>query len=138
LLVIRKFFVLRQKISDMIPNSKEEAHKSNLLLQAALLRAGGQEELAASRFAEAATLEEQLAQHADAEGNAPRAIRSQSSAASAWANAGDFHHALTLLQSLEQRTDAPEPLKARVRAFAETLRAQRRRWHDTLQEASFC
>jgi hypothetical protein len=96
-------------MSDMILNSKEEAHKSDLLLQAALLRAEGQEELAASRFADAATLEEQLAQRADEEGNALRAIRSQFSAASAWANAGDFHHALTLLQSLEQRADAPEP-----------------------------
>jgi hypothetical protein len=123
-------------MSDTLPYFEEETRKSNLLLQAALLRAEGQEELAASRFAEAASLEEQLAQRAEAEGNAPRAIRSQFSAASAWANAGDFHHALTLLQTLEQRADAPEPLKALVRAFAETLRAQRRQWHDTLQEAS--
>jgi hypothetical protein len=34
------------------------------------------------------------------------------------------------------RTDAPEPLKARARVFAETLRAERRHWQDTLQEAS--
>jgi hypothetical protein len=119
-----------------VPYPEEEARKSDLLLQAALLRAEGQEELAASRFAEAATLEEQLAQRADAAGDALRAVRSHFSAASAWANAGDFHHALTLLQILEQRADAPEPLKARARAFAETLRVQRRHWHNTLQEAS--
>ena len=87
-------------------------------------------------FCRSRHLEEQLAQRAEADGDAPFApIRSQFSAASAWANAGDFHHALTLLQILEQRADAPEPLKARVRAFAETLRVQRRQWHDTLQEA---
>jgi hypothetical protein len=87
-------------------------------------------------FREAAAIEERLAQRADAEGDTLRAVRSHFSAASAWANAGDFHHALTLLQILEQRGDAPEPLKARARAFAETLRAQRRQWHNTLQEAS--
>ncbi len=119
-----------------VPYPEEEKRKSGLLLQAALFRAEGQEELAASRFAEAAVLEEELARRADAEGNAPRAIRSHFSAASAWANAGDFHHALTLLQILEQRADAPEPLKARARAFAETARVQLRNWHNTLQDAS--
>lgn len=122
---------------NFVPYPEEEGRKSGLLLQAALLRAEGQEEMAASRFAEVATLEEQLAQRAEADGNSIRAIRSQFSAASAWANAGDFHHALTLLQILEQRADTPEPLKARVRAFAEILRVQRRQWHDMLQEASF-
>ena len=119
-----------------VPYPEEEKRKSNLLLQAALLRAEGQEELAASRFAEAAELEEQLAERADAAGDANRALRSHFSAASAWANAGDLHHALTLLQILEQRPDTPEPLKARVHAFAETLRDQRRHWYDRLQEAS--
>ena len=119
-----------------VPYPEEEVQKSNLLLQAALLRAEGQEELASSRFAEAATLEEQLAQRAEAEGDTLRAIRSHFSAASAWANAGDFHHALTLLQTLVQRADAPEPLRVRAQAFAETLRVQRRQWHNTLQEAS--
>lgn len=119
-----------------VPYPEEEVHKSDLLLQAALLRAEGHEELAASRFAEAAILEEQIAQRADLAGDALRALRSHFSAASAWANAGDFHHALTLLQILEQRADAPEPLKARARAFAETLRVQRRQWHNTLQEAN--
>lgn len=119
-----------------IPYPEEEARKSDLLLQAALLRSQGQEELSASRFAEAAALEEQLSQRADAEGDAHRAIRSHFSAASAWANAGDFHHALSLLQTLAQRADAPDALKARARAFAVTLQVQRRQWHDTLQEAS--
>jgi hypothetical protein len=123
-------------MTSFIPYPEEEGRKSALLLQAALLRAEGQEDLAATRFAEAATLEERLAQRADSEGDVLRAIRSHFSAASAWANAGDFHHALTLLQLLEQRADAPESLKAHVRAFAETLRVQRRQWHDTLQEAS--
>ena len=121
---------------NFVPYPEEEARKSELLLQAALLRAEGQEELAASRFAEAATFEERLAQRADADGDKVRACRSQFSAASAWANAGDFHHALTLLQSLEQSADVPEPFKTRIHAFAETLRVQRRRWQDTLQEAS--
>ena len=120
----------------LVPYPEEETRKSALLLQAALFRAEGQEKLAASRFAEAAALEEQLALRAEADGNSQRALRSRFSAASAWANAGDFHHALTLLQILEQRADSPEPLKTRAHAFAETLRAQRRHWHDTLQDAN--
>ena len=43
-----------------IPYSEDEARKSNLLLQAVLLRSQGQEEQSASCFAEAATLEELL------------------------------------------------------------------------------
>lgn len=119
-----------------IPYPEEEARKSDLLLQAALLRAEGQEVLSASRFAEAAALEEQLSRLADAEGDVPRALRSYFIAASAWASAGDFHHALSLLQILELRADAPESLKDRARAFGETLRNQRRQWQNTLQEAS--
>lgn len=84
---------------------EEEKRKSALLLQVALLCAEGQEEAVASRFAEAADLEEVLARRADAEGNSLRAIRSHFSVASAWSNAGDLHHALTL----EQRPDAPAP-----------------------------
>lgn len=118
-----------------VPYPEEEARKSSLILQATLLRAEGQEEQAASRFAEVAALEEQLGRRADAEGNALRAVRSQFSAASAWANAGDFYHALSLLQLLEQRADAPEPLKMRAHTFAETLRVQRQHWQNTLQEA---
>lgn len=120
---------------NFVPYPEEEAHKSALLLQAALLRAEGQEEQAASHFAEAAAIEERLGQCADAEGNAARAIRSHFSAACAWASAGDFYHALTLLQLLEQRADASEPLKTRAHAFAETLRVQRQRWQHKLQEA---
>lgn len=119
-----------------VPYPEEEKRKSELLLQAAMLRAEGQEKLAADRFAEAAAVEERLAQLADAEGLAERAARSHFSAATAWANAGDFYHALELLYTFEQRAGAPEALKARARAFAETLRAERRHWHDTLQEAS--
>ena len=121
---------------NFIPYPEEETQKSKLLLQATLLRAEGQEELASARFAEVATLEEWLAQRAEADGDSLRAIRSHFSAASAWANAGDFHHALTLLQILEQRADTPELLKYRARLFAQTVQIQRRRWHDTLQEAS--
>ena len=66
-----------------VPYPEEEKRRSALLLQAALLRAEGQEEAAASCFAEAAVLEKELARRADAEGNARRAIRSHFSAASA-------------------------------------------------------
>ena len=50
---------------NFIPYPEEETQKSKLLLQATLLRAEGQEELASARFAEVATLEEWLAQRAE-------------------------------------------------------------------------
>lgn len=123
-------------MTSFVPYPEAEKHKSHLLLQAALLRSEGEEELAAVRFAEAAVLEENLTRQADLQGQSLRAARSHFSAASAWANAGNFFRALELLQSLDMRADAPEPLKAHARIFAETLRVERRHWHDILQEAS--
>jgi len=58
----------------------------------------------------AAALEEKLALHAETDGDPLRAARSHFSAASAWVNAGDFYHALELLQTFEERPDAPVPL----------------------------
>jgi hypothetical protein len=97
----------------------EETRKSNLLLQAALLRDMGDLEQASALFATAAEIEERLAREADARNDADHALRSWYSAASAWAHAGDFHYALTLLRALEARPDVPIGLRERIHAFAE-------------------
>ena len=112
----------------------EETRKSNLLLQAALLRDQGDLEGASALFAEAAKIEERLAQEADACKDGAHALRAWYSAASAWAHAGDFHHALTLLKTLEARPDLPEALRTRIHAFSEKVQQQREQWREMLYE----
>src|SRR5579871_2642594 len=91
-------------MTQSIDIATEETHKSNLLLQAALLRDQGDLDQASSVFAAAAEIEERLAQAADARNDHAHALRAWYSAASAWAHAGDFHHALILLRMLEFTT----------------------------------
>ena len=112
----------------------EETRKSNLLLQAALLRDQGQLEQASALFATAAEIEERLAIEADKRKDNAHALRSWYSAASAWAHAGDFHHALTLLKALEGRADVPAALRTRIHAFSEQVQQQRQHWSETLRE----
>ncbi|MCX6378663.1 MAG: hypothetical protein NT023_04175 [Armatimonadetes bacterium] len=112
----------------------EDARKSNLLLQAALLREQGQYDRAASLFAEAAAIEERLAESAEAQGDTPHALRHRFSVASGWAQAGDFHHALALLSILEERSDTPPSFRERVQTFTRVLREQRKQWSLALGE----
>lgn len=121
----------------MTPSTEDvsaETRKSNLLLQAALLRDQGDLEQASALFATAAEIEERLAAEADARNDSAHALRSWYSAASAWAHAGDFHHALTLLQALQQRPDVPSALRARMNAFSAKVQEQRELWRQALQE----
>jgi hypothetical protein len=112
----------------------EETRKSNLLLHAALLRDQGDMEQASALFATAAEIEERLATEAEARQDSAQAFRAWYSAASAWAHAGDFHHALLLLRSLEGRPDVPAALRARIHAFSEQVQQQREHWRETLRE----
>ncbi len=112
----------------------EETRKSNLLLRAALLRDQGDLEQASALFATAAEIEERLATEADARQDNPHALRAWFSAASAWAHAGDFYHALSLLRSLEGRSDVPAALRTRIHAFSEQVQQQREHWRETLRE----
>jgi hypothetical protein len=112
----------------------EETRKSNLLLHAALLRDQGDLEQAYTLFATAAEIEERLAAEADARHDSAHALRAWYSAASAWAHAGDFHHALTLLRLLEQRPDVPTELRTHMSAFSAKVQEQRELWRQTLQE----
>ena len=111
-----------------------ESRKSNLLIQAALLRDQGDLDQSCEAFAKAAAIEEALARDADAHQDVLTAIRLWYSAASAWAHAGDFHHAVTLLRELQGRQDVPASMKARIAAFSLKVLQQRERWRDTLHE----
>jgi hypothetical protein len=112
----------------------EEARKSHLLLTAQLLRAQHQFGAAAEMFAEAAAIEEQLQEMCFTQGLREKALLHGFSAASCWAQAGNFHHAILLCQRLLTYADVPERLRERIDAYAKMLDARRAQWYEELIE----
>jgi hypothetical protein len=114
----------------------EETRKSNLLLEAQLLRAQRQDEAAAAKFAEAAEIEEALGQECLTKGLLDKAWLHRFSAASSWAQAGDFYHALALCQELLARVDLPAPWRQQVQDYADKIRLRRAQWYAGLEAAT--
>lgn len=112
----------------------EEARKSNLLLSAQLLRSQGQDEAAAAKFAEAAEIEERLSDQCEAIGLKEKARIHLYSAASCWAQAGNFYQAIALCNELlSHPADLPVHLRQQVREFADALRSRRAKWYSELE-----
>ena len=109
-----------------------EAQKSHLLLEAQLLRAQQQAEAAADKLVEAAMIEERLRERCFTMGLRNKAFVHGFSAASCWAQAGDFHHAIGVCQNLLAHPDLPTRLRHRVAAYAKTLCARRAQWYEEL------
>lgn len=103
----------------------EETHKSDLILQATLLREQGQSEEASRKFAEAAAIEEQLRDRCTELGLIEKFFIHAFSAAGCWAKAGDFYHAITLCDDLLARPDMTDRLRRHIQEYADTLRARR-------------
>jgi hypothetical protein len=112
--------------------SADEAQKSRLLLEAHLLRAQQQAEAAADKLVEAAMMEERLRERCFTLGLREKAFVHGFSAASCWAQAGDFHHAIGVCQELLAHPDLPGRLRHRVDAYAKTLCARRAQWYEEL------
>ena len=110
----------------------DEAQKSRLLLEAQLLRAQQQAEAAADKLVEAAMIEERLRERCVAMGLREKAFVHGFSAASCWAQAGDFHHAIGSCQDLLAYSDLPTRLRHRVDAYAKTLCTRRAQWYAEL------
>jgi hypothetical protein len=110
----------------------DKARKSNLILEAQLLREQQQDEAAADKFAQAADIEERLSDTCEAEGLVEKALIHRFSAASCWAQAGDFYHAIVLCDDLLTRADLPDRLRQRIDEYAHTLRARRAQWYTGL------
>lgn len=117
----------------------DETRKSQLLLEAQLLRAQQQSGAAAEKCVEAAAIEEQLRDQCFNKGLKDKAFVHGFSAASCWAQAGDFHHAIVLCQALLAHEDLPERLRHRIDAYAEMLHARRAQWYEELilQDAGY-
>jgi hypothetical protein len=114
------------------PFEAEEARKSNLILEARLLREQQQDEAAADRFAQAAEIEEQLSDASQAKGLTEKARVHRFSAASCWAQAGNFYRAITLCDDLLAQSDLPARLRRRIEEYVRTLRARRAQWYAGL------
>jgi hypothetical protein len=106
----------------------DEVLKSNLILEARLLREQQQDETAAHKFAQAALIEETLSDACEERGLHEKAFVHRFSAASCWAQAGNFSRVIELCGILLGRGDLPERLRQRVQEYAQTLRTRRSQW----------
>jgi hypothetical protein len=114
----------------------QEAKKSELLLQAQLLRAQDRDAAAAASLAEAARIEETLSERSLAAGLRERAWLHRFSAASCWAQAGNFYQAIAWCDDLLSQPDLPASLRLRVERYAQQLRTRRAQWYADLALAT--
>jgi hypothetical protein len=110
----------------------DEARKSNLILEAQLLREQARADEAVYRFAEAAQIEESLSQRCAAQGLIEKSFLHRFSALSLWAQAGNFYQAITLGDELLAAPALPERLRERIWTYTNTLRSRRARWYEEL------
>jgi hypothetical protein len=101
-------------------------------LEAQLLREQQQDETAAEKFAQAAEIEERLSSVCEAKGLIEKALVHRFSAASCWAQAGNFYRAIALCDSLLARTELSDRLRQRVQEYAAAVRARRSHWYEGL------
>ena len=107
-----------------------EAEKSNLLLEADVLRGTGQPDEAIERFALVAPMEERIAAFYEQQCDPIMAARSWFSAAVCYALSGSLREALRLFDVLGRGTDALGYYKGDALLWAGRLRQQQR---DALQ-----
>jgi hypothetical protein len=113
-----------------------EARKSNLILEAHIFLSMNQTDSTDDMFAEAAGIEEKLSVVCRAEGLLEKARMHLFSAASCWASAGDFYHAVALAETLLAEPDVPERLRKTVQEFITTIRNRRTAFVQELQLAA--
>jgi len=110
----------------------DEARKSNLILEAQLLREQARADEAVAKFAEAARIEESLGQRCAAQGLIEKSLLHRFSALSLWAQAGNFYQAIALGDELLASPDLAERLRQRIQKYTHTLRTRRARWYEEL------
>lgn len=108
--------------------AEEEARKSNLILEANLLKTQGRHQDAADRFAEAAQIEERLSEILIQKRLLDKYFVHRFSALSCWFQAGDIYRAIAIGEELLVHTDLPDRLRRRIREYVRILRSRRMRW----------
>jgi hypothetical protein len=112
----------------------EEIRKSNLILEAHLLRDLQRVDEAAAKLAEAAPIEERLGAECEAKGLLEKSWVHRYSAACCWAKAGNLLRAIALADELLARNDLPDRLRQSIHDYVRSLRSRRAQW--TLEDAS--
>ena len=110
----------------------EEVRKSELIWEAQLLRQEQQDEAAAEKFVQAAEMEERLSEVCQTQGLSEKSFVHRFSAASCWAQAGNFYRAISLCDELLAGPNLPSRLRQRVSDYAQTLRDRRSAWYAAL------
>ncbi len=113
----------------------DEVRKSDLILEAQLLRELARDDEAARKFAEAAQIEESLSQRCATLGLSEKSFLHSFSALSLWAQAGAFYQAIVLGNELLSSPALPEQLRHRVQTYTNTLRIRRALWYQDLAKA---
>jgi hypothetical protein len=87
-------------------------------------------------FAEAARIEEGLSERSLAAGLPEKARQHRFSAASCWAQAGNFYQAIAWCDDMLAQSDLSDSLRRRVESYVQQLRARRARWNADLVMAT--
>jgi hypothetical protein len=114
----------------------EEVRKSNLLLEAKLLRDYQKVDEAAVKLAQAAEIEVRLGHICEEKGLLEKAWVHRYSAVCCWAQAGNFHSAIVRGDELLARPDLPERLRQHVQNFTDTIRRRRAQGAEGLAAAN--
>lgn len=118
--------IARNGLSDAF--RQQERQKSNLILEANLLKQQGLYPQAAHKFAVAADLEEALAAELIGSGHADKAFIHRFSAISCWTQAGDLHRALQSGERLLQQEALSQAQRQQVAVYLETLQSRMTEW----------
>lgn len=110
----------------------DEARKTTLILEARLHREQGLDEEAVAGFAEAARIEERLGQRCLEQSLIEKSFVHYFSAASCWAQAGNFYQAIALCNELLRQAELPERLRQRIQSYAHSIRLRRAHWYEEL------
>lgn len=110
----------------------EDLRKSNLLMEAQYLRGTLQADEATAKLAEAAAIEERLADMSEEKGLLRNSWVHRFSAVCAWAQAGNIHTAISSGDRMLAHPDLPERLRQEVAKYVQDLRRRREEWWKEL------
>jgi hypothetical protein len=116
-----------------LANLADEQRKSNLILEANLLKTREEYEAAAEKFAAAAKIEEKLVQQLVPLNRREKAFVHLFSAVSCWAQAGDLHRALRLGAELVSFEGISQALQQSAQEYIEVLRSRYVQWMRSWQ-----
>lgn len=102
-------------------------------LEAESLRSQNQGEVAYEKYAEAATIEEKLSLAYRNEGLLEKAGTHLFGAAMSWTQAGDFYRAVSLAESVLQKSIAPEEIRIKAHKLVAIIRARRVAFNQEMQ-----